>query len=273
MIFVTGDCHGDYRRFNMRNFPEQKKMTKDDYVIVCGDFGYWTPSREQDYDLEELADRSFTTLFIDGNHEYFRTNQYLSDQHYNKYRRGLFDLPEKKWKGGKVHMLNDSVIHLMRGYVFDIDGHSFFTFGGANSHDIQDGVYDPYDYGGPTSREWKKKYNEMRASGYLFRVDGFSWRKEEMPTREEMERGRAELRKTQYRVDYILSHEGPEEAVKLYRTLHRDFESWEPDILRDYLQGIDDSVEYRKWIFGHHHDNVNIDQKHLLIYEQIIRVC
>ena len=46
MIFVTGDCHGDYRRFSRENFPEQKKLTKSDYVIIAGDFGYWTPSKE-----------------------------------------------------------------------------------------------------------------------------------------------------------------------------------------------------------------------------------
>lgn len=27
-IYITGDCHGDYRRFNTQIFPEQKEMTK-----------------------------------------------------------------------------------------------------------------------------------------------------------------------------------------------------------------------------------------------------
>lgn len=40
MIYITGDTHGEFgRRFNTQNFPEQKPMTKDDYVIICGDFG------------------------------------------------------------------------------------------------------------------------------------------------------------------------------------------------------------------------------------------
>lgn len=39
MIFVTGDTHAQFHRFNMSNFPEQKEMTKDDVVIICGDFG------------------------------------------------------------------------------------------------------------------------------------------------------------------------------------------------------------------------------------------
>lgn len=40
MIYITGDTHAEFKhRFNMENFPEQKEMTKDDYVIICGDFG------------------------------------------------------------------------------------------------------------------------------------------------------------------------------------------------------------------------------------------
>ena len=39
MIYITGDCHRDFERFNMSIFPEQREMTKEDFVIVCGDFG------------------------------------------------------------------------------------------------------------------------------------------------------------------------------------------------------------------------------------------
>ena len=39
MIYITGDCHRNFERFNRSIFPEQQEMTKEDYVIVCGDFG------------------------------------------------------------------------------------------------------------------------------------------------------------------------------------------------------------------------------------------
>ena len=40
-IFVTGDTHGDYdwHKLTSKSFPEQKELTKDDYVIIVGDFG------------------------------------------------------------------------------------------------------------------------------------------------------------------------------------------------------------------------------------------
>ena len=28
MIYVTGDCHGNFARFEQKNFPEQANMTK-----------------------------------------------------------------------------------------------------------------------------------------------------------------------------------------------------------------------------------------------------
>lgn len=48
MIYLTGDTHGSFkRRFSVDSFPEQKDMTKDDYLIICGDFGgIWGAGKE-----------------------------------------------------------------------------------------------------------------------------------------------------------------------------------------------------------------------------------
>ena len=75
MIYITGDCHSNFERFNTGNFPEQKEMTKDDYVIICGDFGgVWNKDGESKMEtsaLDWLDGKAFTTLFVDGNHENF----------------------------------------------------------------------------------------------------------------------------------------------------------------------------------------------------------
>ena len=39
MIYATGDLHGNALRFQPQYFLEQAEMTKDDFMIVCGDFG------------------------------------------------------------------------------------------------------------------------------------------------------------------------------------------------------------------------------------------
>lgn len=39
MIYITGDTHADFTRFSTDKFSIQKEMTKEDYIIICGDFG------------------------------------------------------------------------------------------------------------------------------------------------------------------------------------------------------------------------------------------
>lgn len=268
MIFVTGDCHQNYGKLTLANFPEQMEMTKEDYVIVCGDFGYWLPSKEQDFKLDDLDRRPFTTLFVDGNHEYYRTNRDYLLKHKNKYEIGLFDLPVEEWHGGKVHRINDSVIHLCRGQVFEINGLSFFTFGGARSHDISDGILDPDDYeGGGHSSEFKKEYKRLRSAGALFRVKGTSWWPEEMPNEEEMEEGRRNLAAHGNKVDFILSHEGPASAVAQY-----SMGRFKVDGLSMYLEEISRQTDYKFWFFGHYHDECPIGDKHAILYHQMVQI-
>ena len=38
MVFVTGDCHGNFERFKPEYFPEQAQMEKQDIVICSGDY-------------------------------------------------------------------------------------------------------------------------------------------------------------------------------------------------------------------------------------------
>lgn len=122
-IFLTGDTHGsiDIKRLSTKNFPIQKDLTKEDVVIILGDFGLiWNNDAEDLYWQKWLSKKPFTTLFIDGNHENFNLlNQY----------------PVEEKFGGKVHKITDSIYHLMRGEVFTINNKTFFAMGGAASSD------------------------------------------------------------------------------------------------------------------------------------------
>lgn len=247
MIYITGDCHGAYTRFSIENFPEQKEMTKEDYVIVCGDFGFWNDSGEQRYWRKWLSKKSFTTLFVDGNHENFDL---------------LYSIPVEEWRGGKIHRISDSIIHLMRGQVFMIEGKKIFTFGGARSHDISDGILDP------ESEHFKQEYKRLRRQGAMFRVNHVSWWKEEMPNEAEMAEGRRSLEKNGWKVNYIVTHCAPS-SVQAQISAGR----FVPDALTAYLEEIKQVCDYRKWFFGHYHNNLNVSDKDILIFEQIIRVA
>lgn len=128
-IYITGDIHGNPSRLGQKNLEKLGiTFTKDDYVIICGDFGLlWGGKwqKEADYWLQWLEEKLFTTLFVDGNHENFDL---------------LNALPVEIWKGGKIHKVRKNVFHLMRGEIFTIDGKTFFAFGGATSTDKEDRI-------------------------------------------------------------------------------------------------------------------------------------
>lgn len=250
MIFITGDTHGDWMtRLNRQNFPEQNEMTKDDYVIICGDFGLWHDTPQERHYLDWLDKKPFTTLFVDGNHENFDR---------------LYDMPVEEWHGGKVHKIRNSVIHLMRGQVFDINGQSFFTFGGASSHDISDGILEKDD---PRLKKWRKDYTKF------FRINHVSWWAEELPSQKEMDEGLANLQKHNNRVNYIITHSPYTSIMKYIGAMSAGKNSYKPDMLTDYLQKIKDNTHYGLWIFGHMHDNCRFPwDKSACLFEQIVRL-
>lgn len=251
MIFITGDCHSNFERFNTENFPEQKEMTKDDYVIICGDFGgVWDKGisgKAETWWLNWLENKPFTTLFVDGNHENFDR---------------LYSYPVEKWNGGKVHKIRPSVIHLMRGQVYLIDEKKIFTFGGAKSHDISGGILEPED------PKYKLKKKQLDKGWEPYRINHVSWWAEEMPSRAEMEEGRRNLAEHDNDVDFIVTHccsSGTQACL--------GGGMFTPDDLTNYFQVLRETVQFKKWFFGHYHDNKNVNAEEILLYEQIIRIA
>lgn len=60
-IFITGDTHGDFSRLLPAAFHEQRDLTKEDYLIICGDFGgVWDGGDAEQQWLDWLETRSFT---------------------------------------------------------------------------------------------------------------------------------------------------------------------------------------------------------------------
>ena len=250
MIYITGDCHGDFRRFGTQIFPEQREMGREDYVIICGDFGgVWSKEEEcgeEKHQLDWLEEKPFTTLFVDGNHENFDR---------------LCSMPEEEWHGGRIHRVRPHILHLMRGQVFEIEGKTFFTFGGASSHDTGGGILEPDD------PDFKKKKSRLNKGKAPYRINHVSWWQQELPSGEEMEEGRRNLEKQGNQVDFIITH-----CCGSGTQAQLDGDKYKGDVLTDYLEEIRRDIRYEKWFFGHYHDNRNVNAKELLLYEQIIRI-
>lgn len=246
MVFATGDTHGNFLRFRPENFPEQENMTKNDYVIICGDFGgVWDGSKKEHQTLDWLESLPFTVLFVSGNHENFDL---------------LKKLPVEEWHGGKVQFIRPHVIHLLRGQVFELEGYTFFTMGGASSHDISDGILDPY------ADDFEEQYWFMRRLRCSFRVDHHSWWREELPSDEEYAEALKTLEQIGWAADYFITHCAPNSVVK---KLDPDYDL---DQLTAFLEKIRQKAKFHYWLFGHYHDNKIIDERYVLLWEQIVQI-
>lgn len=236
MVYVTGDIHGD-RDIHKLTQTSQKHLAyktgqttqmpgKGDYLIICGDFGLvWYEEHEagykrQKYWLDWLTKQPYTTLFVDGNHENFPL---------------LSEYPTVKWHGGLVQKITPKIYHLMRGCVYNIEGSTFFTFGGASSHDKE------------------------------YRVAGYTWWPEELPTTTEIEYAEQSLNKCAYKVNYVITHcctQAVQANIK---------PTYPTDILTEFFDKLDEKLTYTRWFNGHYHVDTDM-QKHIVLYHRILPI-
>lgn len=229
MIYLTGDIHGgsDIKKLSNKNAVD--KIKKDDYLIICGDFGLvWDTKHEtlkEKSQINWLNSQKWITLFVDGNHECFpRLNTY----------------PEKEWHGGKVHVIRDRVLHLERGQVFEIEGNTFYTMGGASSHDR-----------GPAVGDTKSV--------------GKFWWPEELPSESEYAQSNAVLEKCGYRADYIITHCLPTSLQT--GLMGGDYFS---DHLTDYFENLMNRMDYKHWYCGHYHVDKDCTDKISVLFSNVV---
>jgi hypothetical protein len=216
-IFVCGDIHSTLDIDKLNQFMNRDDLNEKDYLIICGDTGICGFSKKQEaLTREYLKNLPMTVLFADGNHEKFDA---------------LNSYPVEEWHGGKVHIIEPGIIHLMRGQVYWIDGKKFFVFGGAYSAD----------------RSW--------------RTLGLTWFEEELPSQEEYEEAWKNLENCDYKVDYIITHTGPYKI-----TTKMGYECHDEALEQArFFQQIAEKVDFKDWYFGHLHKDIDIDNFHCRI--------
>jgi len=150
----------------------------------------------------------------------------------------IFSYPQEEWNGGKIHRIRKNVIHLMRGQIFTIEGVSFFTFGGAYSIDR------------------------------CYRQKNITYWEEEIPTDAEYQEAAANLEKVGKKVDVILTHTAPREIIVRmgYQPNMHDLE------LTGFLEWVMSETDFKKWLFGHWHKDMMIDDKFRAIYFETVKV-
>ena len=231
MILVTGDIHGNIDISKLKNKlnPVFDEMTKEDFLIICGDFGLvWDNSNEELWWRNWLDNKTFTTLFVDGNHENYDM---------------LYNYPVEEWNGGNVHRISDSIFHLMRGQLFNLQGKTFFTMGGAESHD----------------KERRVLHESI-------------W-EQELPDDSEYETALKTIENCGYNVDYVISHCAPSRIQNRINRLY-GYEEYQPNRLTDFFDELMDKLDYKKWFCGHYHIEYKNEKynKFRVLYNKIVQL-
>lgn len=128
-IYFFGDTHAG---IDIDKIFFVKDYTKEDFIIVCGDFGVLWSDLEGKYkqidalkmeeNLKERIEKlPCILLFIDGNHDNFNRLKALKQV--------------KKFGGVVGEYLENKCYHLKRGQIYNIDNKFVFTMGGALSID------------------------------------------------------------------------------------------------------------------------------------------
>ena len=232
-IFITGDTHCTNDIYKLlpheasHTIKNYDNITKNDYLIIAGDAGIIWNKKDSDITKDIISiyeSAPWTTLFVDGNHE-------NHDE--------LMSFPVLEWNGGKIHQISDSIIHLMRGQVFNINNKTFFTLGGGDSIDK------------------------------MYRIEGESWWPNEMPSDEEYEEALSNLQKHNMSVDYIITHCAP--SYYLRRLCYLDPR---PDKLTDFLESLEmmHKIDFKEWFFGHYHMDLKLDKQHRCLYNDIVEI-
>lgn len=220
MIYVTGDMHGEQDRFADSRI---RKLKRGDYLIICGDFGFiWDNSAKERAFLKKLSKKKFTTLFIDGTHENFDL---------------LNSYEVTKWNGGKVHLINDKVIHLMRGQIYEIEDQTVFTMGGGISSDID------------------------------IRFENETWSSAEIPSKEELVEGVDNLEKYNGKIDLVITHEPPAKLKEFM--LLKEKKAANITGINTYLEEMSEVCSFNHWYFGSLHIDKYISQTHVSVFKNV----
>lgn len=151
---------------------------------------------------------------------------------------------EKSWHGGTVYYEEKyPLLFAKDGEVFDLDGKQVIVMGGAYSIDK------------------------------MFRlIYGYGWWEDEQPSEEIKKYVEAQLDKLGWKVDVVLSHTTPLKYEPVEVFLPGVDQSKVDKSTEEWLDGIEDKLEYQKWYCGHYHTEKKIDRLEIM-FQNVEEFC
>ena len=223
MVHVTGDTHGEEGRFSAELMPEQSGWKEDDKLIIAGDFGYVFEGEQR-----VLSEKNKLNALSKKNFEILFVDGNHEGFDY------LLNYPEEERYGAPVRRIRNNIFWLQRGFVYTIEGMRVFVMGGAYSMD----------------KAFRMKYQEICGQKI--------WFEQELPNASEYRRAIENLRASNMEVDYIITHTAPKSII--YRLIGRTPDMHDAE-LTGFLDWVYHEVKFKKWYFGHFHEDTQVSQQ------------
>ena len=197
---------------------------KEDLMIILGDAGINFSGGIRDMRKKEFLESLPITVFA------------IHGNHEQR-PQAVGGYVEKVWRGGVVYQEEEypSLLFAKDGEVFDLDGKQAVVMGGAYSID------------------------KMVRLMY-----GYGWWPDEQPSDEVKRYVESRLDKLGWKVDVVLSHTTPLKYEPVEVFIAGVDQSKVDKSTEEWLDGIEDRLDYGKWYCGHYHTEKKVDRVEIM---------
>lgn len=98
------------------------------------------------------------------------------------------------------------------------------------------------------------------------RKENKTWWAREMPSKEEYEIAMDNLERYNYKIDYIITHCCPSSVLSQISPYYQT------DEMGKFFQMVKEDIEYKRWFFGHYHEDKAYNNKDVCVYDNIIKL-
>ena len=233
-FFITGDCHGEFTRFN--TLPTDEEIG----VIILGDagFNFYLNKTDEKKKKEFCANYPNITVYcVRGNHEARPQDLETMATKFDTTVHGVV-YTEPQYP---------NIRYFLDYGFYDISGYNCLVIGGAYSVD----------------KNWRLIRNGMTEETNNPKKTG--WFANEQLTKEEMKDCYELARNFNKKVDFVFTHTCPTKFQPTDMFLHGIDQSKVDNSMEEFLEIISYQIGWETWCFGHYHAD-RVERPHVEQY-------